>query len=127
MRFAEQAFDSPTTVQGYASDRITINQHDYRASLVVTSERIIPDWGPTHIDQLDQAAIATLLADRPQVIIIGTGVRQQLPAPRAYAELMSHGVGIEIMDTGAACRTFNILVGEGRRVAAGLMLDAPEH
>jgi uncharacterized protein len=125
MRFAEQAFDSQNTVQGYTTDRITINERDYCASLVVTPDRIIPDWGPVSIDQLGEAQVEALLADQPQVIIIGTGARQQLPEPPTYAALMSHGVGIEIMNTGAACRTYNILVGEGRRVAAGLMLDAP--
>jgi uncharacterized protein len=125
MRFAEQAFDTKNTVQGYAVDRITISERDYCASLVVTPNRIIPDWGPVRIDQLGEAEMAALLADQPQVIIIGTGSRQRLPEPRAHSWLMSHGVGVEIMDTGAACRTYNILVGEGRRVAAGLMLDAP--
>jgi uncharacterized protein len=127
MRFAEQAFDTRNMVQGYGTDHITINEQDYHASLVVTPDRIIPNWGPTGIDQLGDEQIATLMADRPQVVIIGTGERQHLPEPRAYAELMSHGIGVEIMDTGAACRTYNILVGEGRRVAAGLMLDGAEH
>jgi uncharacterized protein len=125
MRFAEQAFDTKHTVQGYAVDRITIDDRDYRASLVVTPKRIIPDWGPVSIDDVGEAQLADLLVDQPQVVIIGTGTRQQLAAPQVFAQLLSQGIGVEIMDTGAACRTYNILIGEGRRVAAGLMLDAP--
>jgi uncharacterized protein len=65
-----------------------------------------------------------LLADRPEVVLLGTGTRQRFPHPRLSASLAAARVGFEVMDTQAACRTYNILVAEGRRALAVLLLDS---
>jgi uncharacterized protein len=95
---------------------------------MVSAEGGVADWGPAPPDRLRPAELRSehlepALAMGPQVVIIGTGQRQQFPDPAVYFALLEQGIGVEIMDTGAACRTYNILAGEGRRVVAALMLD----
>ena len=65
------------------------------------------------------------VALEPEIVLLGTGDRQHFPHPRLLAPLTERRIGVEVMDTRAACRTFNILVAEGRRVAAALVIDRP--
>lgn len=122
MKFAEADSGAGHLIDGYWPGRIVIDGHSYDASLIVSPERIVTGWGPTCAGDLNQGHIASLIELAPQVIVIGTGGRQVFPDPRVYLAAMVQGVGVEIMDTGAACRTYNILMAEGRRVAAGLIM-----
>jgi uncharacterized protein len=122
MKFAQIEQSGANLVDAYDQTRIRINGRDYASGLAVTAEAVITDWGPDRIADLDAGHVEALLALQPQVVIIGTGTRQQFPDPALYFGLLERGIGVEIMDTGAACRTYNILVGEGRRVVAGLLL-----
>ncbi len=123
MRFAPSAADSGYLIQAYDIDRVRIAGHDYLVSLAVSARQIVPDWGPTGVADLRPEHLDALLTLEPQVILLGTGRRQRFPDARIYSAVLARGIGVEIMDTGAACRTYNILVGEGRPVAAGLILD----
>ena len=67
--------------------------------------------------------LEAVLGESTQVLILGTGTRQHFPAPKVQFALLERGIGLEVMDTGAACRTYNILVSEGRDVVAALLLD----
>jgi len=122
MKIAQIEQSGANLIDAYDQTRIRINGRDYASGLALTAEAVVCDWGPDRIADLDSGHVEALLALQPQVVIIGTGARQQFPDPALYFGLFEHGVGIEIMDTGAACRTYNILVGEGRRVVAGLLL-----
>lgn len=122
MKFAQIEQSGANLIDAYDQTRIRINGRDYASGLAVTAEAVITDWGPDRIADLDAGHVEALLALQPQVVIIGTGTRQQFPDPALYFGLLERGIGVEIMDTGAACRTYNILVGEGRRVVAGLLL-----
>jgi uncharacterized protein len=122
MKFSEADSADGHVIQGYDSRRILVDGKSYEKGLILTPERIIEDWGPADPADLTAEDVTALVALDPQVIVIGTGSRQVLPAPEVYAAAMSHGIGIEIMDTGAACRTYNIVMAEGRRIVAGLML-----
>lgn len=122
MKFSEDTGGGIYRIDAYAAGRIVVNGRDYRVGLIVSPHRIVEGWGPAEPAGLGAQHIAALLDLDPQVIVIGTGARQVFPHPALYAPAHGRGVGIEVMDTGAACRTYNILVGEGRRVAAGLMI-----
>lgn len=102
--------------------RIRIEDEHYTRSLVVSPERLVPDWPPRSVDELEDSHLKTLLDLKPEVVLIGTGDTTRFPAARVFAAFQSRGIGLEVMDTAAACRTYNVLVSERRRVVAGLML-----
>jgi len=90
-------------------------------SFIMTPEVLIRDWPPQHPDQLQRDHFQILLELHPEVVLLGTGIHLVFPSFQLTAELMDAGIGVEVMDTAAACRTFNILMNEGRRVAVALM------
>ena len=122
MKFSEDPGGRIHRIDAYAAGHIVVSGRDYGAGLIVSPQRVVEDWGPTDPTGLTAQHIAALLDLDPQVIVIGTGARQVFPHSSLYAQAHERGIGIEVMDTGAACRTYNILVGEGRRVVAGLMI-----
>ena len=111
-------------ISAYEPGRITVNQTVYTRSLIVSPQRLIADWTPRLLSALASEHLAELLALAPEVVLIGTGRTLRFPHPSVLAGLVSAGIGHEFMDTGAACRTYNVLMGEGRRVAAGLLIEA---
>ncbi|MCF7985594.1 MAG: Mth938-like domain-containing protein [Thiohalocapsa sp.] len=121
MKFAQIEDDGTLLIEAYAADRVRVNGRDYSAGVAVSARRIMPEWGPAGVEALSAADIEALLETDPQVVILGTGARQHFPDPAVLAALMQRGIGIEVMDTGAACRTYNILASEGRRVVAALL------
>jgi uncharacterized protein len=121
MKFAESDDSGGYLVEGYGSDGIRIQGRSYRTGLILTPDRIIEGWGPEDASRLTIEHVAALLELEPQVIVIGTGRAQVFPDPSVYSAVARGRVGLELMDSGAACRTYNILMSEGRRVVAGLM------
>jgi uncharacterized protein len=109
-------------IRTYTAGRITVNQDSYVHSLIVLPGQIIADWPPQAFEQLAVAHLETLVSLGPELLILGTGRRQRFPRAELLAPLAAAGIGWEIMDTGAACRTYNILMGEGRNVAAALLM-----
>lgn len=91
-------------------------------SLILTSHQIITDWEPNRLPELTAAHMEMVFDLEPEVVLLGTGARQQFPAMEILAALHRAQIGVEVMDTAAACRTFNILVAEGRHVAAALLM-----
>jgi len=90
--------------------------------MIVSAREIVPDWPATTIDQIDERSMAPILAMGPEIILLGTGDSVEFPDRRLMAGIMARRVGLEVMDTAAACRTFNILVGEDRQVVAALLM-----
>jgi len=104
--------------QGY----VAVNGVRHERGLIVTPEQLIePDRDPG-FEELDAAYFEALLALRPEIILLGTGARLRFPAPALTACLAPAHIGLEVMDTGALCRTYNILASEGRAVAAAVLL-----
>ena len=99
-----------------------INDQTLYTSLIVTPDKIIPDWPPRHIEDVTADHFAAIAALSPEVVILGTGQRLCFPHPQVTQSLTKNGIGVEVMDTAAACRTFNVLVGEDRMVAAALII-----
>ncbi len=109
-------------VSAYDRGKIIVRGQAYKNSLVLLPDKIIDDWRPSSMDDLQQEDFVLLVELAPDVVLLGSGERQLFPPVSLYAPLIQAGIGIEIMDTAAACRTYNILMAEGRRVAAALML-----
>jgi uncharacterized protein len=116
------AAPSGNVVTGLGPGWVRIGASEYRANLVLTAQSIESDWAPAGFDALTEADFERLAVTRPDVVLLGTGGAIRFPAPALTRPLAAAQVGLEVMDTAAACRTFNILAAEGRRVVAALIL-----
>jgi len=110
-------------VTGYGEDFVEVNRGRRSASLIMLPEDLA-EWPVASFDELTRERIAMLIDYRPALVILGTGRRHRFPHPRLLVDLIEAGIGLEHMDTGAACRTYNILAAEGRQVAAALIVEA---
>lgn len=109
-------------ITGYGEGYVMVNRQRFERSLVVLPERIIADWPATSFEALAPEHLAALADLDREVILIGTGARLRFPRPEIMQPLVKSGVGVEVMDVQAACRTYNILLAEERKVAAALLL-----
>ncbi|UXY16800.1 Mth938-like domain-containing protein [Chitiniphilus purpureus] len=107
---------------GYGDGYVMVNQERFEGSLIVTPTEV-HSWRPTDFSTLEEADFAMLLEFGPELVLLGTGDRIRFPHPRLSRALASAHVGLDTMDTGALCRTFNVLTAEERRVVA-LVLGA---
>lgn len=97
----------------------------YDRGVIVLADRIIEDWGQGGVSGLSAHDISQLAALAPAIVLLGTGSRQRFPSPSQLRPLIEAQIGYEVMDLAAACRTYNLLAGEGRKVAAALLFDRP--
>ena len=111
------------TVTGYDNEAVEINAVRFSYSLIVLPEIPPMTWPATSFDELTTEHFAQIDALAPDVVILGTGKRQRFIHPRLTAVLTNRRIGVECMDNQAACRTYNILMGEGRKVALALIFD----
>lgn len=110
---------------GYGPGYLEINRERHASALVVTAESLHTRW-PARWDDLAEEHFAFLLTLNPEIVLLGSGTRQRFPHPRLLAGLAAARIGCEAMDTAAACRTYNILIAEGRNALAAVMpLDLP--
>lgn len=106
----------------YDTEYVAINGVRYESSLIVLPRQIITDWQPTASDAMTAENFSVLTELELEILLLGTGPRLRFPSPRLIHAMAQQGIGIEAMDTFAACRTYNILAGDGRKVAAALIL-----
>ena len=99
-----------------------VNQQRFEKSVIVLPNQLIDDWAPRNLEQMSEADFAFLAEVDAEIILLGTGSVLRFPHPRLTAPIAARRIGFEVMDTYAAARTYNILMGEGRRVAAALLL-----
>ena len=99
-----------------------VNQQRFETSLIVLPDKLINDWPPRSLDDLTEAHFTYLATLDAEIVLLGTGNVLRFPHPRLSNPLTQARIGFEVMDTFAAARTYNILMGEGRRVAAALLL-----
>lgn len=121
MRFTETDGAGGYRIEAYGPEGIRVAGHLLATGLILTPQRLIEGWGPVNPALLDASELSPLLELEPELILLGTGATQVFPHASVYQRAMQLGIGLEVMDTGAACRTYNILMSEGRRVAAGLL------
>lgn len=107
---------------GYGPGHLAVNGTRYGHALVVLPDAPPRPWPAATAADIDAGLLKTLLDDRPEIVLIGTGAAQHFPAPEHLRPLIEAGIGLEIMGTPAACRTYNVLVSEGRRVIAAMCL-----
>ena len=122
MRFTLDSPPSANLVTGVGPDGIRIGELLLTRSLIVSATELLQDWPAREIETLDLEILAPALALDPEILLLGTGPRLRFPGSELYAALAARGIGLEVMDTPAACRTFNILVHEERPVVAALLL-----
>jgi uncharacterized protein len=118
--------DSPTalnTVTAYGSGFIEINQVRHQHPVLIAPEGPITPWPVAGFDALTAADFERLRERGPELVLLGTGARQRFPHPRLTRALADARIGCEVMTSAAACRTYNILMAEGRRVLAAILFD----
>ena len=120
MKLHASAPSGAQTVNAYGDDYVTVNGVRYERSIVVRPDRVQP-WDARSFEALTEADFAALLQASAEIVILGTGAKQRFPHPRLTAPLARAGIGLEVMTLQAACRTYNILVAEERKVAAALL------
>lgn len=111
------------TVTGYDERGVEINAVQFGHSLVVLPEQAPVPWPVASFDELKPEHFEQIDALSPDVVIVGTGTRQRFAHPKLFATLTRRRIGIECMDSQAACRTYNILMAEGRKVALALIIE----
>lgn len=114
--------DGLNTFTAYGTDYVSVNGVPYRQNLAVLPDRLIPGWTAATFDTLTLDDFVALAALDAQIVLLGTGNALRFPRPELLQPLVAAQKGIEIMDLRAACRTYNMLASEGRRVVAGLLL-----
>ena len=111
------------TVTGYDASGVEINAERFNYSLLVMPETPPRPWNVTRFEDLASEHFEQIALDEPDVVILGTGERQRFVHPKLTAALAARRVGVESMDSQAACRTYNVLMGEGRKVTLALIID----
>jgi len=124
MPLAEDIVSNSHRFTSYGPGSVTIDEVDYRQSLVLTASDILCPWPALSLEDLNAETLAPILATNPAVVLLGTGERQRFPDAQTFALFGERGIGLEVMDNGALCRTFNILVAEDRAVTAAVILDS---
>ena len=122
MKFTLESGSNVNVIRSYAAQEIRIGEHSIRSSCIVMAGALITNWPPATLDELQLNHLDAIIELRPELVLLGTGAQQRFAPAGIRAAFTVRGIGIEAMDLGAACRTFNILVQEERRVAAALFL-----
>ncbi len=122
MKFAQDSQDEGYVITAYGENSVSINGKPFKQSLIITRTKLNEDWDVSMVELLQAEHIDQILSFNPELIIIGTGNKLIFPAAEVYSGIIKHGIGVDFMDTRAACRTYNILMSEGRHIVAGLIL-----
>jgi uncharacterized protein len=114
--------DGQNLITGYTAQSISINHRRFEHSVIVLPDQIISDWHTKNFDALSASDFEQIAALKPEVVLLGTGTQHRFIHPRLTQALTDAHIAVECMTTDAACRTYNILMAEGRQVAAALIL-----
>lgn len=122
MKFHLDSASAGYQIQSYLrGTHIVVNRQTYTHSLII-SPRHFAAWSPQSFEQLVAADFEALAALQPKIVLFGSGATLRFPPAAVLSPLINQGIGVEVMDTGAACRTYMVLVAEGREVAAALLV-----
>ena len=122
MKIEREQAEGRNLFTGYGAGYVEVNRMRHTQSLVVSGERVVTEWPARSVDELAADHFAAILELAPEIVLLGSGATFRFPDPARLAPLREARVGVEVMDTPAACRTYNILLGEGRQVVAALIL-----
>jgi len=109
-------------IRAYAPGTITINDKTLSKSIIITPTQLIENWAPQSVAELTTESLQIIADTRPDILLIGTGATMVFLSAEIYGPLINLGIGVEFMDTSAACRTYNALSAENRNVAAALII-----
>ncbi|HEX4944663.1 MAG TPA: Mth938-like domain-containing protein [Usitatibacteraceae bacterium] len=123
MKISLEAAEGRNLFTAYGEGYVDVNGTRHRANVVVSADAVEPAWSEGPLEALTEAHMDRLAAARPEIVLLGSGATFRFPPPALLAPLHRAGIGVEVMDTRAACRTYNILLGEGRRVVAALIVE----
>ncbi len=107
----------------YGDDYAAVNQEKHQKNIILLPESILPEWTTATVSTLTEADMQILLGLGTEIILLGTGKRLRFPPGELLRPFALAGIGLDVMDLQAACRTYNILAAEGRKVAAALLFD----
>ncbi len=111
------------TVHSYTDEEIRIAGKNYRQSLILAPDQIVENWSVTDADLLEEEQLQQILELKPEIVLLGTGKQRVMFNTTEKMQLLMLFPGMEMMETAAACRTYNLLAAEGRRVVAGLIIQ----
>jgi uncharacterized protein len=126
MKLQSDPHSGTNTITGYGDGYVEINKTPCKHAVLISSDGTISEWPIKTFQALEPSHFEQMVALKPELILIGTGIKQRFPKPELLKSLISAKIGFEIMNSQAACRTYNILVGEGRRVLLALIVEANE-
>jgi len=109
-------------IRAFRPGYIQVNELQLTCSIIISPNKLITDWQPQSIDELTHDHLQCIIPLKPAVLLIGTGTTMSFPPLEIYGDLINQGIGVEIMDTSAACRTYNALTAEDRNVMAALII-----
>lgn len=122
MQICRENGDVPNVITAYGNGEVRMRERVFHSSLIATRDVVIPEWKPPPVARLAIGDFGELLEYAPKIVILGTGAEHCMPPPELFAAFAAHGIGLEVMDTGAACRTYNLLLADSREVAAALIV-----
>lgn len=122
MDITQDIADAKYTITGYNDDCIFVNDEPYRQSLIVSPDSLITPWEVSRADQLNEENLAQVIRALPEIVIIGTGEKLVLPDPKIIAYFAQYQIGLETMNTPAACRTYGVLAAEARKVMVAIII-----
>jgi uncharacterized protein len=122
MKFTQHTPGGINVIRRYGADFVAVGEEEIRASCIVGANTLIRDWPPRDVATLALEHLAPLFELEPEVVVLSTGPRQRFPSAAMRAQFSSRKIGIEVMEIGAACRTYNVLVSEERKVLAAILL-----
>lgn len=125
MKLQPDRVDGVNVITAIEAGRVRVNAKSYAASLLVPWRGDTLQWDCADFSRLGAAHFERVLAFAPELVIFGSGARLRFPPASLLRPLIAHGIGVETMDTAAACRTYNVLAAEGREVVAALLIESP--
>ena len=123
MHFNLETASNKYVISGYSAGTLHLGERTICRSLIITPEHLLTDWPPQEFAHLAEEHFQVLVTLQPQIVLLGTGQQQRFPPAQLLRLMLQAGIGVEVMDTAAACRTYNLLLMEGRAVAAALLLQ----
>ncbi len=124
MKLQADRMEGENAISRHSSAGIIVGGVEYRHSVIVPWHGTVSAWPPPDFEALTEQDFERLIDLGPELIVFGSGARIHFPAPKLLRSLMNRGIGVETMDTPAACRTYNVLRAESRKVVAALLFDA---
>jgi uncharacterized protein len=124
MKLQADRIEGSNAISRHSPGGVIVNGVEHRRGVIVPWQGPVSAWGVEGFEALTERHFEALAALSPELVIFGSGARLRFPDPRLLRPLMSRRIGVETMDTSAACRTYNVLLAEGRAVVAVLLFDA---